>query len=141
MANLTQHDPFSDLDDLFRGFQLRPVRIPRELERAPQMKLEVRENDKAYIVHAEIPGAKKEDIKVTVDGNQVSITAEVRRESEKKEGERVVHSERYYGSVARSFAIDGAIDDAAAQAKYSDGVLELTLPKSAGSRPNRLAVS
>lgn len=141
MANLTRYDPFSDLDDMFRGFRLMPVKMPKELEAAPQMKIEVKEDDKAYTVHAEIPGAKKDDIKVTVEGNQVSVSAEVKRETEKKEGERVVHSERYYGNVYRSFMLDSAIDDSAAQAKYSDGVLQLTLPKKTGGGPNKLKVS
>jgi HSP20 family protein len=141
MANLTRYDPFSELDDLFRGFVLRPVRMGTETEAAPQMKIEVKEDDKAYSIHAEIPGAKKEDIKVTVDGNEVAISAEVRRQSEKKEGERVVHSERYYGKVYRAFTLDSAIDDRAAQAKYNDGVLELTLPKKAGGGPAKLTVS
>ena len=141
MANLTRYDPFSDLNDLLRGFMLRPVRMGAEIEAAPQMKIEVKENDKAFTVHAEIPGVKKEDIKVTVDGNEVAISAEVKRETEKKEGERVVHSERYYGKVYRSFTLDSAIDDRAAQAKYDDGVLELTLPRKAGGGPSKLAVS
>jgi len=141
MANLTRYDPFSDLDDLFRGFMLRPVRMGAESEVAPQMKIEVKEDDKAFTVHAEIPGAKKEDIKVTVDGNAVAISAEVKRETEKKEGERVVHSERYYGKVFRSFTLDSAIDDRAAQAKYDNGVLELRLPQKTGGGPSRLTVT
>ncbi len=141
MTNLTRYDPFSGLDDLFRGFMLRPVRLQGEGEAAPQMKIEIKEDDKAYCVHAEIPGAKKEEIKVTVDGNEVAITAEVRRESERKNGERVVHSERYYGKVYRAFTLDSAIDDRAAQAQYRDGVLELTLPKKAGGGPAKLTVS
>lgn len=92
-------------------------------------------------MHAEIPGARKGDIKVTVDGNEVTVSAEVRRGSEKKDGERVTHSERYYGKVYRAFTLDSAIDDRAAQAQYKDGVLELTLLKKAGGGPAKLAVS
>lgn len=143
MTNLsvTRYDPFSELNELFRGFMLRPVRLGAEIEAAPQMKIEVKEDDRAFTVQAEIPGVKKEDIKVTVDGNEVAISAEVKREIEKKEGSRVVHSERYYGNVYRSFTLDSAIDDHAAQAKYNDGVLELTLPKKAGGGPSKLTVS
>jgi len=88
MANITRYDPFDfgiePLDDLFRGF-FRPVRM----EGVPQVqiKMDVKENDKAYTVHAEIPGVKKEDIHVTIDGNQVSISAEVKKEKEEKETE------------------------------------------------------
>jgi HSP20 family protein len=141
MANLKRYDPFSDLDDLFRGFMLRPVRLSAEGEAAPQIKIEVKEDDKNYSVHAEIPGVKKEDIKVTIDGNEIAISAEVKRESEKKEGERVVHSERYYGKAYRAFTLDSAIDDRASKAQYKDGVLELTLPKKAGGGPSKLTVS
>jgi HSP20 family protein len=141
MANLKRYDPFSDLDDLFRGFMLRPVRLSAEGETAPQIKIEVKEDDKNYSVHAEIPGVKKEDIKVTIDGNEIAISAEVKRESEKKEGERVVHSERYYGKAYRAFTLDSAIDDRASKAQYKDGVLELTLPKKAGGGPSKLTVS
>jgi HSP20 family protein len=91
--------------------------------------MDVKEDDNAYLVHAEIPGVKKEDIKVDVDGNMVSISAEVKQEKEEKKGERVIRSERYHGSVARSFRLAHDVDDSKAQAKYTDGVLELTLPK------------
>lgn len=137
MANLTRYDPFGDLDDLFKGFMLRPVRMEQQ---APQIKMDVKEDDNAYLVHAEIPGVKKEDIKVDVDGNTVSISAEVKQEKEEKKGERVIRSERYYGSVARSFSLAHDVDDAKAQAKYTDGVLELTLPKKSGAQASKIVV-
>ena len=105
------------------------------------MKLEVKESDGAYTIHAEVPGAKKDDIKVTIDGNQVSISAEVKRESEKKEKGEVVYSERYYGNVYRSFTLDSAVDETKGSASYKDGVLELVLPKKNGGGPTKLKVS
>jgi HSP20 family protein len=139
MANLTRYDPFGDLDDMFKGFMLRPVRLDQQ---APQMqiKMDVKENDAAYIVRADIPGVKKEDIKVDVDGNMVSISAEVKQEKEQKEGGRVIRSERYYGSMSRSFSLGQDVDEKTANAKYTDGVLELTLPKKAGSRQAKIVV-
>lgn len=137
MANLTRYDPFGDLDDLFKGFALRPVRFEQQV---PQIKMDVKENDSAYVVHAEIPGVKKEDIKIDVEGNMVSISAEVKQEKEVKEGERVIRSERFYGNVSRSFSVGQDVDQGAAQAKYSDGVLELTLPKRAGARASKIVV-
>ena len=131
MANITRFDPFFDVDDLFRELRLAPLRRPGE-EVAPRMKLEVQEDEQAYTIHAEVPGAKKEDIKVTIDSNQVSISADIKRESEKKEKGRVVHSERYYGNVYRSFSLDSAVDEGGASASYKDGVLELVLPKKNG---------
>ena len=105
------------------------------------MKVEVEEDDKAYTIHAEVPGAKKEDLKVTIDGNQIAINAEVKRESEKKSGGRVVHSERYYGNLYRSFALDAAVDEAGGSATYKNGVLEMVLPKKNGGGPTKLKVS
>jgi len=137
MANVTRYDPFGDLDDLFKGFMLRPVRMEQQ---APQIKMDVKETDDAYMVHADIPGVKKEDIKVDIEGNMVSISAEVKQEKEEKKGERVIRSERYYGSVSRSFSLAHDVDDSKAQAKYADGVLELTLPKRAGAKANKIVV-
>lgn len=128
MANITRFNPANDaLDDLFRGFFMRPVRFEGQSE--VQIKMDVSEDDSAYKVHAEIPGVKKEDIHVHIDGNQVSISAEVKNEKEVKEGEKLLRGERYYGSVSRAFSLGQDVDEVAAQAKYNDGVLELTLPK------------
>lgn len=140
MANLTRYDPFETglepFDDLFRGF-FRPVRMEREL---PQFKMDVKENDKAYTVHADLPGVKKEDIHVSIEGNTVAISAETRSESEQKEGERVLKRERTYGKVYRGFSLGAEIDEAAATAKYNDGVLELVLPKKTAAASKRLTV-
>ena len=137
MANLTRYDPFGDLDDLFKGFMLRPVRFEQQV---PQIKMDVKENDGAFVVRAEIPGVKKEDIKVDIDGDMVSISAEAKEEKEQKEGGRVIRSERYYGSMSRSFSLGKDVDDKDAKAKYTDGVLELTLPKKPGSRQAKIVV-
>lgn len=146
MANITRFDPFFELtrpnllgDDFFKGFSLRPVFEQQEL--APQIRLDVSEDDKAYSVKAEIPGVKKEDIKVSVDGNQVSISAEIKKEKEEKEGTKLIRSERYYGSVSRSFTLAQDVDQGNASAKYNDGVLNLTLPKKAGSSARQLSVA
>jgi HSP20 family protein len=142
MANITRFDPFQistldPFDDVFKGF-FRPVRT----EGAPdvQIKMDVKEDDKAYIVHADIPGVKKEDIHVTIDGNLVSISAETKQEKEVKEGEKLLRSERYYGKASRSFSLASEIDEGASQAKYSDGVLELTLPKKAATSSKKLTI-
>lgn len=136
MNQLTRHDPF---DDFFRGFFVRPVEMGKGME-APDIKVDVKEQDKAYLVHAEMPGIKKEDIHITIDGPVVSISAERKEEKEVKEGERVLRSERYFGKVSRSFNLGQDIDDAAASAKFTDGVLELTLPKKAVAQSKRLTI-
>lgn len=117
---------------------MRPVRYDGQQE--IQIKLDVSEDDKAYTVHAEIPGVKKEDIHVTVDGSQVAISAEVKNEKEVKEGEKVLRSERYYGKVSRAFQLDQDVDEAAAQAKYNDGILELRLPKRISAKSKNLTI-
>lgn len=146
MANITRFDPFAELtrfnpfgDDFFKGFALRPMFPGMEVQ--PQIPLDVTEDDKAYTVKAEIPGVQKSDIKVSVDGNLVSISAEIKKETEEKEGKKLIRSERYYGSVSRSFSLDQDVDQAAAQAKYNDGVLELTLPKKPGGAAKQITVA
>jgi HSP20 family protein len=138
MSNLSLYQPFADaaIDDLFRGF-FRPVRA----ERAPvSIKVDVAERDGAYVVRAEIPGVTKEEIQVSIEGNQVTIGAEVKRESEKKEGERVLHTERYFGSAFRSFTLPVELDEATSAAKYENGVLELTLAKKPALAGRKLTI-
>lgn len=149
MANQLRHfDPFGDLarmeplrsvEDFFRDFGFR--RAMRDLEKEAVIKLDVTESDQAYSVKAEMPGMKKEDIKVDVDGNRVSISAETKRESEEKQGETVVRSERYYGQQYRSFSLEHDIDDTKVAAKYQDGVLELTLPKRANGNAKKIVIN
>lgn len=141
MANITRFDPFTNqLNELFEGLFVRPVRFDTNGGQQLSMKIDVAQNDKAYTVKADIPGVKKEDIHVEIDGNVVSINAEVKKETEEKQGERVVRSERYYGKLERSFTLEHDVDGAAVDAKYSDGVLNLTLPKKAKSTTNKIAV-
>src|SRR5574342_26851 len=127
MAEITRYDPFGELDDLFRGFFVRPMAV--EGKPHLQVKMDVSENDHAYKVKAEIPGVSKEDIDIAIDGNQVAISAEVKEEKEAKEGEKLLRQERYYGKVYRAFTLAQDVDEAGAGAKYNNGILELTLPK------------
>jgi HSP20 family protein len=136
MANISRYDPF---DDFFRGFFVRPVEFGSAPE-APQVKIDVKEQADSYVVHAELPGVKKEDIHVHIDGAMVSLTAERKVEKEVREGERVLRSERYFGKVSRSFQLGQEIDDAKAAAKLTDGVLEITLPKKAAVSARRLVI-
>lgn len=137
MSNITRRDP---LDDLFRGFFVRPVEYAGAPVEAPQMRVDVKEADDAYQVHAELPGIKKEDIHVHIDGPVVSISAERKQEKEVKEGERVLRTERYFGEVSRSFQLGADVDESKASARFNDGVLELTLPKKAPAQSKRLVI-
>ena len=89
---------------------------------------------------AELPGVKKEEISITISGNQVAVSAEVKHEKDVKNGGTVLRAERYYGKIQRAFALGQEVDEATAQAKYNDGVLELTLPKKTAAAAKRLAV-
>ena len=141
MANVSRYDPFGDVfDDLLKGFLVRPVAYEGQPAVAGRIKIDVSEKDNAYVVHAEIPGVKKEDIQVNIDGDQVSISAEARAEKDVKENGRVLHRERYYGKVERAFRLGTEIDQAAANAKYADGVLELVLPKKADVAGRQLTI-
>jgi len=140
MANIQRYGGLLDdvFGDLAKGFWLKPVAMPGDGEL--KMKVDVREDEKAYTVKAEIPGVKKEDIQVDVNGNQVSIRAEVKEEKEERKGEKLLHSERYYGMVSRSMQLPAEIDAQGAKADYKDGVLSLTLPKKASAQSKRLAI-
>ena len=141
MVNITRFNPLEDaFESLARGI---PMWLPLPETRASvptQIRMDVTENDKEYQVLAELPGVKKEEISITINGNQVAVSAEVKHEKDVKNGGTVLRAERYYGKIQRSFALGQEIDEATAQAKYNDGVLELTLPKKAAAATKRLAV-
>ena len=140
MATVTRFDPLNDLfDDLFKGFFVRPVAFEGRGE-APRMKVDVAEKNGAYLISAELPGVKKEDIQITIDGAQVTLAAEVKREKEAQQDDRVLHTERSYGKVTRSFSLPQELDEAKAEAKFTDGVLELTLPKKAAAARKQITI-
>ena len=142
MANISRMDPFNDLvDDLFKGFFVRPVAYEgRAGETMARMKVDVAESNGAYTVTAELPGVKKDDIQVTIDGAQVTLAAEVKREKEASQDERVLHTERVYGKVSRSFTLPQEVDEGKAEAKFRDGVLELRLPKKAAAQRKQISI-
>ncbi|GAD20826.1 Hsp20/alpha crystallin family protein [Acidovorax sp. MR-S7] len=130
-------------DDFFKdfapGFYVRPLHGDG-LPQPSQIKVDVKEDEASYTVHAEVPGVPKEDIHVSVEGDVVSLRAEVRQHDEKKDGEKVLRSERYFGALARSFRLPTELDASQAKAKYDNGVLTLVLPKKQGGSAQRLAI-
>ena len=141
MAYLTRYSPFNErFDDIFNGFFVRPAAPDAQTQSGVTIRMDVTENDKAYVVHAEVPGAKKEDVHVTIDGNQVAISAEAKTRKEQKEGEKVLRTERSYGKAYRAFTLAQEVDETSAEAKYTDGVLQLTLPKKAAASATRLMI-
>lgn len=141
MANISRIDPFNELmDDLFKGFLVRPMYTEGRVEPV-RVKVDILEKDGAYLVNAELPGVRKDDIQVTVDGAQVTLSAEVKREREVSVDQRLLHSERTFGKVTRSFALPQEVDETKSEASFRDGVLELTLPKKAAATRKQIAIS
>src|SRR5690349_14412882 len=133
MASIQRFDPFNDLvDDLFKGFLVRPLAFEGRADGG--------EKNGAYLVSAELAGVKKEDIHVSIDGTQVTIEAEIKREKEANKDERVLHRERLYGKVSRSFTLPQEVDETKAEAKLRDGVLELMLPKKAAAQRKQISI-
>lgn len=137
LSDIARFSPFRNLDEFFEDFPMMPS---WGMEAAPRMKMDVEETDQAFNIKAEIPGVKKEDIKIAIEGDRVSIRAEVKKEMEEKKEGNMVRSERYYGQQYRSFTLPQAVDDSKAEAKYQDGILTLTLPKKAGGAAKQLTV-
>jgi len=146
MANLARIDPFGDLvDDLVKGFFVRPVNFDGSVA-APRavplrMKVDVTERSNAYVVTAELPGVRKEDIQVTIDGPSVTLAAEMKREKEAQTDERTLHTERLFGKLTRSFTLPQELDEERAEAKFQDGVLELTLPKKTAAPRKQVTIN
>lgn len=127
-----------DFNNLFEGF-FRPMRWADQEVASEGLipRLDVVERNDEYVVRTEIPGAKKEDIEVSVENGVLTISAETRGETEEKEGERVIRQERRYGRYLRSLRLDKTVDDKKVKATYKDGVLELVLPKAEEVKPRR----
>jgi HSP20 family protein len=132
----------SDLvDDIFKGFLVRPVAYEGGTRDVlPRVKVDVAEKNGAYKVTAELPGVRKDDIHVSIDGPQVTLEAEIKQEKEASRDERVLHTERVFGKVTRTFTLPQELDEAKAEAKFRDGVLELTLPKKAAAPRKQISI-
>ena len=141
MLNITRFNPIDDtFDSLLRGV---PVWLPNleRREAAPaQFRMDVSENEREYQVLAEMPGLKKDEISITINGNEVSVSAELKHEKDVRKDDTVLRSERYFGKIQRAFTLGHEVDQASAQAKYTDGVLQLTLPKKTSTSAKKLAV-
>ena len=94
MANVTRYDPFGDLDNLFKGFFVRPMQFDIAAPTDMSVRVDITRSDDTYVVKAEMPGVKKEDINVAIDGNMVTISGEVKKEKDEKKGEEIVRDTR-----------------------------------------------
>lgn len=130
-------------DDLFRdmapAFYVRPLHGD-PLPDPEKIKVDVKENDTAYTVLAEVPGIGKDDIQISIDGNVVTLSAEVKQQDTQTREDKLLRSERYYGSVSRAFSLPQEIDAAQAKAKCDNGVLTLTLPKKQNGGSQRIKI-
>ena len=140
MNELLPVDPYlmNPIEDTLRGM-MRPWRMDLA-ERAPTIRVELSETDTAYQLRADIPGVRKEDIDVRIEGNQLSISTEIKKEREDKRNGRMLRSERLYGFASRSFTLGSVLDEAKAEAKNDNGVLELTIPKKGGASARKLSI-
>jgi HSP20 family protein len=138
LSELSNFEPLRTFEDFFRDFRLIPA---QGIDAQSLIKMDVSETDQAYAIKAEIPGVKKEDIKVDIDRNRVSISAENKKEIEERDGQSFIRSERYFGQQYRSFTLAHEIDNERALAKYADGILTLSLPKKAGNTSKKLSVN
>lgn len=147
MANITRFSPiralerfspFDELERMLENMRMRPS-MGTAGSFGGDIRLDVAEEGDAYVVRAEMPGVSKDDIRISVDGNQVTISAEVKKEKE-EERHNVLCSERFYGQLYRSFMLESPVDEERGDARYENGVLELRLPKKAGTGAHQLKV-
>lgn len=146
MSNLRLFEPrlfepaLSDsFESMFRRF-MAPMRMDLEGP-VMDMRVDVTEVDGLYKVRADLPGVKKDDINVRIDGNIVQIDAEVKEEKETKDrGGKVLRSERYHGAISRAFSVAQDVDDTKVSARFEDGVLTLELPKKATVASKKIAI-
>lgn len=137
MSSLKVYSPFDNtVEDMLQRI-LRPMQPEWDM---PQIKLDVTENDASYLITADLPGVKKEDIQLTVHGNLLSISAETQQEKEETTEGKQIRRERHYGHVYRSITFDQDIDAGHCDAQYENGVLKLTLPKQESSGVRRLTI-
>lgn len=139
LGRLSRFDPFRD-EDWLRGFGLRPFPFNGEMETSPQIRIDLVENENEYSIRAEIPGVRKEDINVSVEGSRVSISAEARQEKKEMKSGKAIWCECSHGASYRSFNLDSEVDETRAEAHYENGVLELTLPKKTGGAAKHLQI-
>jgi HSP20 family protein len=144
MANLVRREPYALIDEFFNDFFQRAgvpgVTRGTELPAAVRARMDVIDRGDRYEVLVDLPGVKKEDINVSIEGARVAVTAEAKSQRETKDGDRVLHSERFAASYARSFELPAEVTEEGAEASFENGVLKLGLPKRATVMSKRLAI-
>jgi HSP20 family protein len=141
---LTKWDPFREMENMFDRYT-KVLNWPRGGSQemmttddwAPRV--DIAETDKEFIINAEIPDVKKEDVKVMVDNGILTISGERKQEKEEK-GKKFHRVERFYGSFSRSFTLPNNVDESKIEASFKDGMLNLTVPKTEETKPKAIDV-
>jgi HSP20 family protein len=147
MANVMRYDPFDLLEGVMKsvlrpGYEAAQSRPTGGSWGAP-IPIDAAEDERCYYITADLPGVRKEDVNVSIKGNQVSLSAEIKREKAVEQGqgkETVLCAERPTGMLSRSVQFAAEIDDSKAEAQYRDGVLTLKLPKKESAQVKRLSI-
>jgi HSP20 family protein len=146
--NLVKWDPFVELEDVSKQLNRIFGRFPARTEPDRELlamadwtpTVDITETDTAYLIKCEIPGVNKEDVKVNIEDGMITMRGE--RKQEKEEKDKKFHRiERSYGSFLRSFRLPDNVDETAVKAEFKDGMLNVTLPKSAKAKTKEINVS
>lgn len=146
--NLIKWDPFRELEDVSNRLNRIFGRSASRAESSQEMlgmadwapSVDISETDTAYLIKGEIPGVKKEDVKVTVQDGMLTIQGERKMEKEEK-GKKFHRVERSYGSFVRSFRLPDDADENKVKAEFKDGMINVTLAKSAKAKPQAINVA
>jgi len=142
---LAKWDPFHEVDELLDRYS-RPSDWPfrggrdvsvRDADWAPRV--DISETDDNFCIKAEVPGIKREDVKINIEDHVLSIHGENEQVKE-EEGEQFHRVERYYGSFRRSFTLPENVDEEKIEANFKDGLLTLTIPKTEAAKPKSIEV-
>lgn len=141
---IVKWDPWRELDDLFDRYGRAgggQRGSGREIAGAEDWtpRVDIAETEKAFVIKAEIPEVKKDDVKVTINNGVLSLSGERRQEKEEK-GKTFHRVERHYGSFSRSFTLPENVDEAKIKATFKDGMLSLEIPKSEAQKPKAIEV-
>jgi HSP20 family protein len=127
--NITRWEPFRELEDAFRQYSPLFGRSLRRFEEGNWTPVaDISETDKEYVIKAELPEVKREDLKITLDGGMLTISGERRHEKEHKD-ENELRVESFYGTFSRSFSLPDNVDAASIRAEQKDGVVRVRIPK------------
>jgi len=127
-----------DMDDLIRSFFFEDWSMPL-WRRSRWPTIDVGETENEFVIKADVPGCKAEDIDISVSGNTLTISGEKKEEVEKKE-KGYYHVERSYGAFRRDIMLGSEVDPANVEAECKDGVLSITVPKSEKAKPAKVKV-